>query len=308
MKRHLFIVEVANLYINFPVLKLSEDLYLFNKNVKIDGWIDDIELLISKFGKINYDHLNSNAKFILIKNNDNFDKTIELMKFVGRITGIIFSYWFLKDNCFTVLNGYYISQKDEYFSIHRGIQMYTGSNGKTFESKYNGEDYGLVQPYSSIIFTQAIFQKIPDTNIITIHPEDFYDNMSRIQRATFILITCRNNDILPFKIANYISTLECLLHSPAKSKKLQARSKFIINNENFDVDDTICNIVHEGYLIRSDFFHGNKIRASHENNSMSILSSKLDRIVREIFTLAISSYIENNNDEKPFDELVKSIR
>ncbi|WP_211184721.1 HEPN domain-containing protein [Paenibacillus lemnae] len=125
------------------------------------------------------------------------------------------------------------------------------------------------------------------------------DIMDRSERVRSFIIVARCESILPFKIFNYCTALECLFttDNTEVSHKIAERAALLIG-ESFDNRIEIFNLIKKAYGIRSKLTHGQAINESEEN--LIRYSQNLDEILRNIVNIHNEFMSYNKNQLEDF--------
>jgi hypothetical protein len=137
----------------------------------------------------------------------------------------------------------------------------------------------------------------------------FEKGLDRVARAEAFITMARSSPILPLKIYNYCTALECLFNTDASeiSHKIAERTALLLGDsskEKYEIFDTIK----DAYSVRSKSTHGKIINKSNEH--LIHLSECLDNLLRSFFHKFRDNYPSAAKDErlsKYYNELIFNI-
>lgn len=106
-------------------------------------------------------------------------------------------------------------------------------------------------------------------------------DLSRVNRARALTSSARNESILPLKIFNYCTALECLFTTD-NTEVSHKNAERVATLMGTDIENKmeIYSTVKKAYGVRSKLTHGQPVNANIDD--LRILASKLDNILREI--------------------------
>lgn len=236
----------------------------------------------------------------------------------ANLNAILHLIWFLKDN--SVFANYMICQNVSTAIIHTNTRniFYTTSSGNNIILDFKNQDFIQLNNlflalWEDLYSTSKNIDPIKKKS--TEEPDNFtpadirndYHNLTRIQRANYILSYARTISLLPMRIALYINVLECLIlnDNAELNFKLQIfTSNFI--GKSVEEKNKIRDLINKTYAIRSKFYHGSKIKEKHP--SLVKISTELDYIIRRtFFNVFPKKEIFNDTDNKKLTDYFKSI-
>ncbi len=254
----------------------------------------------------------------------NFVKTI--LKHSGRIEAILCSLWLVKDNSVgadVTLGIGSVVEAHNTFMVHR--RNFYKSEGTRAPIRFSSEELDSARSLGATLmeislippsgFPESIVD-LAEYPLIELGPElrtvmpnpmdDQLDKLNRIGRAYLVFLTlARQAHILPVKILNYMSILECLFVDSQDNINKQICNRVSVYLES---DPALQKLVRKNlinaYDIRSRYVHGDNIPARY--GDLKQISHSIDEIVRRVF-LKISSNPEDHLDRKKRDVLLNSL-
>ncbi|HVW12577.1 MAG TPA: hypothetical protein VHB54_02075 [Mucilaginibacter sp.] len=117
-----------------------------------------------------------------------------------------------------------------------------------------------------------------------------YSLRNRVERAILFLITARAAGFIPMKIALYMNILECLFSDTSQGDiihKISERVAFYIG-ESFNERIGIFKKIKEAYVLRSKYFHGQKLDHKIYNDvTLPELATDIDNLMRSVLIKVI---------------------
>lgn len=223
------------------------------------------------------------------------------------------SLWLVKDNSVNLELGFlHIYPNNDYAagSIHSNSLANSPTNcfGEYDETVFTLEELNLAIEFNKTILLENPEKKdsgerLPSRNPLT-------KENGRIGRAFYFLMLARYESVLPIKIMNYCSVLECLFTSDSSEVTHKVAERFArFMGNNFDERKRYFKLVKDLYKIRSKAVHGQIVRGTPEQ--MKELLKEIDNVTRIIFFGYFTNndkydVFELNNDEyeKWFTELI----
>lgn len=168
----------------------------------------------------------------------------------------------------------------------------------TFSREHILEAKGIFEKYDDYTFQHLTEGgKYPLPNPLT-------TELSRTERSMSFVFSARNQSILPLKIFNYCTALECLFttDNTEVSHKNAERVAALLGT---DIDNRmkIYSEVKKAYGVRSKLTHGQPV--NNNIDELKSLARELDHILRVIFSKNLVEFDSNNKElERYFLELV----
>ncbi|MCS0824606.1 HEPN domain-containing protein [Cytobacillus firmus] len=140
-----------------------------------------------------------------------------------------------------------------------------------------------------ILEAKSIFKKFTDYSLEHLtdggkypHANPLDKELSRVSRAMGFTSSARNESILPMKIFNYCTALECLFTTDnAEISHKNAERVAALLGSDIEIKMRIYSTVKKAYGVRSKLTHGQPV--NNNIDDLRKLASELDNILREIF-------------------------
>lgn len=220
---------------------------------------------------------------------DNFRKKYndyEYLNYLMRKMQIFLnSLWLVKDNSVHLELGFlhvYPNNSPASGTIQSNFIAASPTNcyGEYKEAIFSDEELNLAIKYNELLLSQDWDHEESSDRLPARNP--FSKESIRVGRALYFLMIARSESVLPLKIMNYCSVLECLFTSDnteVTHKVAERFARFI--GKDFEDRKRLFKLVKDTYKIRSKAVHGQVVKDS--TDSMKSLLKEMDNYVRIIF-------------------------
>ncbi|MFJ5718125.1 hypothetical protein [Neobacillus sp. NPDC093127] len=230
-----------------------------------------------------------------------YPPTIYLNYLMRKMQLFLNSLWLVKDNSVNLETGYlhlYPNKRPFQGTIHSNAIGSSPTNcfGEFNETVFTTEELELAIKYYNILLKEETDlkdtggERLPSRNPLT-------KENGRIGRAFYFMMLARYESVLPIKIMNYCSVLECLFTSDSSEVTHKVSERFArFMGNNFEERKIFFKLVKDLYKIRSKAVHGQPVNSTPED--MRKLLKEIDNSIREIFV----GYFMKEEKYKVFDE------
>lgn len=221
--------------------------------------------------------------------------------------------WLVKDNSVNLELGFlhiYPNNSPLLGSITSNSGTFSPTNcfGEYTETIFTLEELDLAIQFNNILLSggwerEKAGERLPSRNPLT-------KESGRVGRAFYFLMLARDESVLPIKIMNYCSVLECLFTSDSSEVTHKVSERFArFMGSSFDERKRYFKLVKDLYKIRSKAVHGQVVRETPEQ--MRELLKEIDNATRTMFVGHFTeeekySVFDLNNEEfeKCFNNLI----
>ncbi|MFL2106527.1 hypothetical protein [Desemzia sp. FAM 23988] len=245
-----------------------------------------------------FEEINEAREFININKNG-----IIVFKMLREIQAFTHKLWFVKDNSIYIRDGFLLIYdkkiNSEYINAHsfKGSlsEVITNRNGKIepvvfsdYEIKKAYNDYSAELDFSDN-YWMSIDKKDEDTIGGKLPIPDIFikeKDSNRVDRAKYFTVAARASSIIPTKLLNYISALECLFTTSTNELAHQISERVaILLGGNLDERLQYYAAIKTAYNYRSKIVHGDSIKKYYEKlESIEAVCQKVDFVLRTIFS------------------------
>lgn len=261
--------------------------------------------------EIRNDNCISHHLLILSDNEITNDISIlnEIKYFADSLLMFIDFLWLVKDNAVYFRN-IYCNTNEVDNSVKTTIYYSTAIYSRS-DSGFSDISFTENELLEALTLMNRFCQLCPDYK--KSHSEFDYRGTNRIEKSFAFIRTARKIQLLPAKIAMYMSALECLFSTDSGELvfKISVRTAFYIGIDNEDRKYIQSNIS-DAYDIRSKYLHGGepKKRLINKESQMD-LAIKIDDILRRVLNKAItkdsSVFLIDNTKIEDFNAFLKDL-
>ncbi|WP_409276155.1 hypothetical protein V1499_11210 [Neobacillus sp. SCS-31] len=222
--------------------------------------------------------------------------------------------WLVKDNSVNLELGFlyiYSNNSPHLRGVHSnsGTSSPTNCYGEYEESVFTMDELELAIKYNNIIQSENWDEKELSAGRLPLRNPLTKEN-GRVGRAFYFLMLARSESVLPLKIMNFCSILECLFTSDSSEVTHKVSERFArFMGKNLNERISYFKLVKDLYKIRSKAVHGQIVRETPEQ--MKELLKEIDNNIREIFVGYFTREekykvfnLNNEEYEKWFNELI----
>lgn len=196
--------------------------------------------------------------------------------FLREVSSFLDYMWVVKDHNAYVRDGFIFNNKEIYKGSLSAVP--STSDGQYNLCLFSNQEIKLAGELFDVDETILTREegKYPPLN-------PFNNELSRGERAKTFIIMARSTSILPLKIFNYCTALECLFttDNTEVSHKISERVAMLLGKNNGQKQDYF-QLIKKAYGIRSKLTHGQAINLS--DSDLVEVSQSLDKIMRRILT------------------------
>lgn len=315
-----YIAPVTGLHLSENPKTLQIDkFYLSNDRSVFKSLAPDFESLSKSIGTISTNAIYTNTCAF-----GEFEITGEIN---GKITHSITSFlsssinnlWFLKDNS-SFINTCFFQERERKTSSMCMYDVFLSNSEGEFLPIVVGDE--IISPMTKIIAQIHVLDQLIDNSqkgcnkseklvYKTPGDEEEYNSFNRIHRALLFILNARKESLLPYKIAFYVGSLECLFSTSDQEIAHQVAEKcsFYIGGAP-ELKQINYDLIKDAYGVRSRFVHGDEMTKKFKtNDSLKKLSKEIDILVRIIINKILNDHIHifSGNKEKILAPYLKKL-
>lgn len=260
---------------------------------------------LKEFEEATYLHIT--GKFEKIKNSKEFIETnkngIIVFKMLREVQKFTHNLWYIKDNSIYVRDGFLLIYDNKVDDTYINARSFKGSLSEII-SKNDGKIETSIFSHNELREAHTFYSKdlnFSDRYWTSINEKDEKNiggklpmpnifvkekNYSRVNRAEYFTIVARTSSIIPTKLLNYISALECLFTTSTNELAHQISERVaILLGSNIDERLKYYSEIKSAYNYRSKIVHGDSIKKYYEKlESIEAICQRLDSVLRTIFS------------------------
>ncbi|MCA9765106.1 MAG: hypothetical protein KC455_01665 [Carnobacterium sp.] len=245
-----------------------------------------------------FEGINNISEFININKNG-----IIVFKMLREVQSYTHRLWFMRDNSVYIRDGFlliYDKKMNNEYSNARSFkgslsEIITNRNGKIESVTFSDNEIRKVyNDYSDELnFSDSYWTTIDENDEDTIGgklpiPDIFIKekDSNRVDRAKYFTLAARASSIIPTKLLNYISALECLFTTSTNELAHQISERVaILIGSNIDDRLQYYSEIKVAYNYRSKIVHGDSIKKYYEKiESIEAVCQKVDFVLRTVFS------------------------
>lgn len=245
-----------------------------------------------------FEGINNISEFININKNG-----IIVFKMLREVQSYTHRLWFIRDNSIYIRDGFlliYDKKINNKYSSARSFkgslsEIITNRNGKIEPVIFSDNEIRKVyNDYSDELdFSDSYWTTIDENDEDTIGgklpiPDIFIKekDSNRVDRAKYFTLAARASSIIPTKLLNYISALECLFTTSTNELAHQISERVaILIGSNIDDRLQYYSDIKVAYNYRSKIVHGDSIKKYYEKiESIEAVCQKVDFVLRTVFS------------------------
>ncbi|MGE8037966.1 hypothetical protein [Lysinibacillus sp. NPDC093692] len=214
--------------------------------------------------------------------------------FLRKVQTFIGSLWLVKDNSVNCEMGFLQTYKrvprDGIVTSNAIFSHNSTSDGEIKETIFSQSEIdSAIKYYEKYKIKHENF----DNGIIKKFINPLYKGTDRIERAFYFLLNARSTTVLPNKVINYCSLLECLFTNDSSEITHKVAERFALYlGGSFEEKKRNYFLAKELYKIRSKAIHGQAVGT--KTNDMKDILIEIDEKVREILVYSVD---KNSNVE-----------
>jgi hypothetical protein len=288
--------------------KLGNGYSLFNDKNFFSEFYRDKEI-VDIIGTLHYNHLIVPPTIFTAGDSEKLKEGFETPNITdilnyswGPLQLFFLASWFVKDNSFIVETLYLGNlENDNLFKSSRN-SWYFSAKGENSEILLTEEELEEI-----IDWQKKLHDYLVSDEIVPFEPLSFEEEIrggiknrqtnklnesNRITKALNFIQVARRESFLPMKITSYIGAMESLFDVDFElSHQVSERAAKLIGG---DIDKRLDNysIVKNAYDIRSKYVHGSSFNKKLTEEKLRILSTELDKLIRNLLKKVIIEYPE----------------
>lgn len=245
-----------------------------------------------------FEGINNASEFININKNG-----IIVFKMLREVQSFIHKLWFIRDNSIYIRDGFLLIYDKKTNNEYNNARSFKGSLSEIITNR-NGKIDSIIfsdneirkayNDYSNELdFSDSYWTTIDEKDENTIGgklpmPDIFIKekDSNRIDRSKYFTVAARSSAIIPTKLLNYISALECLFTTSTNELSHQISERVaILLGSNIDERLQYYAEIKAAYNYRSKIVHGDSIKKYYEKiESIEDVCQRVDFVLRTVFS------------------------